>query len=236
MSKFIVAPELFELFPELCFGVVVAEGIDNAAAAPAITELLQTRTLALAERLSGTDVREHPHIAVWRQAFQKLGLNPNKYPSSIEALAKRVAKGAGLPSINPVVDLGNAMSVTHLLPMGAHDMDVLPGDIEVRLGRPDDIFIPFGAAEPEGVDPGEVVYATGNQIRTRKWVWRQGEKAKVVAETRRIFIPIDAFDGVTGQAALAARSELAGAIERFFGVAPRVYWVDRNTPSVEITA
>lgn len=234
MAKFSVAPEMFQLFPNLCFGVVVAEGIDNRTVAPQIAELLRERTQALAERLGGTDVREHPHIAVWREAFGKLGLNPNKFPSSIEALAKRVAKGAELPSINPVVDLGNALSVTHLLPMGAHDLDVLPGDIEVRLALATDEFIPFGAVAPEAVDVGEVVYATGNQVRTRKWVWRQGEKAKVVPETSRVFIPIDAFGGVTDQAALAARAELAAAVERFFGVAPRVYWVDKDTPSVAI--
>jgi DNA/RNA-binding domain of Phe-tRNA-synthetase-like protein len=227
---------MFRLFPDLCFGVVVAEGIDNRTADPQIADLLRTRALALAERLGGTDVREHPHIAVWREAFQKLGMNPNKYPSSVEALAKRVAKGAELPSINRVVDLGNAMSVTHLLPMGAHDLDVLPGDIEVRLARSEDRFIPFGATEPEAVDVGEVVYATGTEIRTRKWVWRQGEVAKVTAETSRIFVPIDAFYGVTDQAARAARNELADAIGRFFGVAARVHWVDRNTPAVEITA
>lgn len=235
MIRFTVAPEIFQLVPDICLGVVVAEGIDNRAPNPAITDLLRTRTRALAERLNGTDVREHPHIAIWRESFQKLGLNPNKYPSSIEALAKRVAKGAELPSINPIVDLGNAHSVTHLLPMGAHDLDVLPGDIEVRLARAEDRFTPFGATEAESVDVGEVIYATGNEVRTRKWVWRQGEIAKVVPETSRIFVPIDAFYGVTDQAARAARDEMVAALERFFSVVPRVYWVDRDTPSVTIT-
>lgn len=234
MARFSVAPEMFSVFPEICIGIVVAEGVDNRGHAPEIADLLQSRTRALAQSLAGTDVREHPHIAVWRAAFQKMGLNPNKYPSSIEALAKRVAKSAELPAINTIVNLGNAFSVTYLLPMGAHDLDVLPGDIEVRLAKADDVFIPFGATEPEAVDVGEVVYATGNQVRTRKWVWRQGEKAKVAPETSRIFFPIDAFYGVTDKAALAARTELAEALERFCGCKPRVYWVDKDTPSVEI--
>jgi len=234
LAKFTVAPDLFSLFPDLCFGVVVAEGVDNRGSEPAITELLQARAQALAGELAGTDVREHPHVAVWRSAFTKLGSNPNKYPSSIEALAKRIAKKPELPSINKVVDLVNAVSVTYVLPMGAHDLDVLPGDIEVRLASPGDIFIPFGATEPEPLDDGEVVYATGNQIRTRKWVWRQGEKAKVVPESNRFFFPIDAFYGVTGKAAQAAQKELAAGLERFFGCTPRTYWVDKDRPSVDL--
>lgn len=225
---------MFDLFPNLCFGVVAAEGMNNHGEDPAIAALLRERTQALFARLAGSDVREHPHVAVWREAFTKMGLNPNRFPSSIEALAKRVSKGADLPSINKVVDLGNAMSVTHILPMGAHDLDVLPGDIEVRFAAADDVFIPFGATEPEPVDLGEVIYVTGNQVRTRKWVWRQGEKAKVVPESTRLFFPIDAFTGVTGEAAMAARTELAEALERFFGCKPRLFWVDKDTRSVDL--
>ncbi|HEY3364873.1 MAG TPA: phenylalanine--tRNA ligase beta subunit-related protein [Symbiobacteriaceae bacterium] len=232
--KFTVAPAIFERFPDLCFGVVVAEGVDNQGVDPEIANLVQAGALALSVAMGGMDVREHPHVAVWREAFRKLDLNPNKFPSSIEALAKRVVKKPEMPTINKVVDLGNSFSLKYILPMGAHDLDVLPGDIEVRFARPDDVFIPFGATEPEVPDAGEVVYATGNQIRTRKWVWRQGEMAKVVEQSQRIFFPIDAWYGVTDQAARAARSELAAALERFCGAKTRVFWVDRDHPSVEL--
>lgn len=234
MAKFTVAREIFEVFPAACFGVVVAEGVNNQGESAEITSLVRAQALTLAQELGGTDVREHPHVAVWREAFRKLGLNPNKYPSSIEALAKRTAKKPELPVINKVVDVVNALSLKYILPMGAHDLDILPGDIEIRLARAGDIFIPFGATEPEPVDEGEVVYATGNQIRTRKWVWRQGEKAKVVPESRTLFFPIDAFYGVTDKAARAARAELAALLEQHCGARTREFWVDNDTPSVEL--
>jgi len=234
LLKFTVAQEMFDLFPDLCFGVVVAEGVDNHGHDEAVAGLVAARARALAESLGDTDVREHPHIAVWREAFRKLGLNPNKFPSSIEALAKRVAKKAELPSINRIVDLVNAVSLKYILPMGAHDLEVLPGDIEVRLARPDDLFIPFDSTQPEAVDTGEVVYATGNQIRTRKWVWRQGEKAKVIEASDRIFFPIDAFYGVTDQAARAAQTELEQGLRQFCRAKTQVAWVDRENRSVHL--
>ncbi|MEW6547709.1 MAG: phenylalanine--tRNA ligase beta subunit-related protein [Bacillota bacterium] len=234
MSRFTVAREIFDLFPDVCIGVVVAEGVDNRGEDGEIRNLVRVHALALSEELGGSDVREHPHVAVWREAFRKLGLNPNKFTSSIEALARRIAKKPELPVINKVVDLVNALSLKYILPMGAHDLDVLPGDIEVRFARPDDVFIPFGSTEPEAVDVSEVVYVTGNQVRTRKWVWRQGEMAKVVEESRRIFFPIDAFYSVTDHAAKAARSELAALLERFCGARTRMFWVDRDNPSAEL--
>lgn len=83
-------------------------------------------------------------------------------------------------------------------------------------------------------DAFEVVYATGSQIRTRKWVWRQGELAKVAPATSRIFVPIDAFYGVTDKPAREAQAELAALVEHHFGVTARTFWVDRETPSVAI--
>lgn len=234
MSRFIVTPTLFELFPEVCFGVVVADNVDNQSANDDITELLKAQAKTLNEQLTGTNVREHPHINVWREAFRKLDLNPNKYPSSIEALAKRIAKKAEIPSINKIVDLVNLLSLRHLLPMGAHDRAILPGDIEIRLSRPGDLFYPFGSQEPETVDDGEIIYATGNEVRTRKWVWRQGEKAKVVPETNQLFCPIDAFYGVTDQAAKSAQAELATMLEQYCGAKTRQFWVDKDTPSIEL--
>ncbi|WP_334295952.1 phenylalanine--tRNA ligase beta subunit-related protein, partial [Clostridioides difficile] len=41
----------------------------------------------------------------------------------------RVAKNKKLPHINPIVDLGNSISLKYLLPMGAHDMDFRNDDV-----------------------------------------------------------------------------------------------------------
>lgn len=234
MAKFIVAPELFELFPEACFGVVVAEGADNRAGSEAVTGLLAAQAKALNKELGGINVREYPQVAIWREAFRKLDINPNRFPSSVEALAKRIANRAEVPSINKIVDIVNIMSLKYVLPMGAHDREILPGDIEIRLAGPEDEFIPFGKTDPEPVDEGEVIYVTGNQVRTRKWVWRQGEMAKVVAETERLFCPIDAFYGATDQAAKAAQAELAAMLEQYCGAKTRQLWVDKDKPAVEL--
>lgn len=41
-----------------------------------------------------------------------------------------------------------------------------------------DLFIPFGSTEYDNPEVGEAVYASGNEIRTRRWTWRQGENGK----------------------------------------------------------
>jgi len=228
--KFIVAPEIFALFPDACFGVVVAKGFPPGEH-PAVAAALAA-ALAAASGNFPDGVKNHPAIAVWRDAFAKLGLNANKFPSSVEALHTRAVKTGHIPSINAVVDLGNAVSLKYILPIGAHDIGRMTGDIELRISRPGDIFTPFGSSESEEVLPGEIVYADGLEVRTRRWIWRQGDKAKIGADSRDIFFPIDGFAGVTKDAVLAARAELAAACAAL-GCRTEEFFVDKDNPVAE---
>lgn len=57
-----------------------------------------------------------------------------------------------MPHINPVVDLGNAVSLKYTLPMSAHDLDGSSEDICIRLVQPGDTFLPFGCEAEEMPD------------------------------------------------------------------------------------
>ena len=160
--RFIVEEKVFETLPDMCVGVVVAKGADNSVENAAVAALLD-EAIALAEqRFAGKKVKEEPTIQPYREAFRALGINPNKYMCSIEALFTRIAKGKGMPHINPLVDLNNAVSLAHTLPMGTHDLGLSDEDIVLRFARPGDSFLPFGADEEEAPEAGEVVYAVGS--------------------------------------------------------------------------
>ena len=131
--RFVVKKEIFEELPSACFGVVMAKGIDNNNAYPEIEQFLDESIQAAMQRFEGRKVKEDPDILPYREAFRALNINPNKYFCSIEALFTRIAKGKGVPHINPVVDLGNAISLKYTLPMGAHDLGKSSEDICIRL-------------------------------------------------------------------------------------------------------
>lgn len=233
--QFFVSEEVFAQFPNICIGVVIAESIDNVRLSERIGALLQQAAGEAYAALNGTDVKAHPAVAVWRDAFSQLGLNPNKYPSSIEALAKRLSKRPELPRINNVVDLVNAMAVRHLVPMGAHDIDRVVGELAVRFTGAGEKFTPFGETEAETVDEHELVYTDAEEVRTRKWVWRQGEKAKVTEATRNVFFPIDGFYGATETNVRAAQADLAAQLTATFpDCAVRQYWIDCRNSAVAL--
>ncbi len=232
--KFRVYPEVFERLPNVCFAVVAAYGIDNRGEHKGIQELLMHSIEKVREEIGGTDIKKNRDIIPYRQAFSELGFNPNKYLSSIEAMVKRVAKGGDLPSINPVVDLVNAVSLQYMLPMGAHDMDALEGEIAVRFAVPGDTFVPLGETGEEAVEPGELVYADAKRIRTRRWIWRQSDRGKITAESRNIFFPIDGFRGENCNRMLEARNKLAALLSEHFGCRVEKYFIKDDCSEVDL--
>ena len=105
MSKFEVAAEVFEKLPTYCLGVVVARGVDNDTANVKVTQMMNDEMDAFVQRMAGVNLKEYPGIQPYRNAFLSLGMNPNKFMCSVEALSKRVQKGNRLPNINPIVSI-----------------------------------------------------------------------------------------------------------------------------------
>ena len=232
--RFAVAPEIFEIIPSLCFGLVLADGIDNTGDHPEIAVLLNGAAERARARFEGRRVKDDGQIIPYREAFRAFGVNPNRYRCSIEALFTRISRGLELPHINPIVDLGNAVSLDYTLPVGAHDVSH-GGEMSVRLAKSGDIFFPLEGGEPETPDEGEAVYAVGHEIRTRRWTWRQSAHGRIEPDTRRVFFPLDGFEGTNEGSVIAARDALARALERSFGCKTAVAYVNARCPSVEMS-
>lgn len=233
MNRFAVEPAVFEQLPDYCVGVVVARGLDNHSQSEAIGRMLDQAAADFAQANREANIRELPGVKACRDAFQALGMNPNKFMCSIESLMKRVQKSGALPHINTVVDLGNAFSLTYQLPMGAHDVDKLEGDIQIRFSTPEDHFLPMGETEMETMPAGELVYVSGHTVKTRRWIWRQSEDGKITGETCHVFFPIDGFQNVNGDDVLTARDALARLLEQDFGCQVVTGYVDRENNSFD---
>ena len=232
--NFKVENEIFEKLPNVCFGVVMARGIDNSKSHHEIESLLKESIQKAALHFEGKKVKEEPEILPYREAFRTLGINPNKYLCSIEALFTRIAKGKGMPYINPVVDLVNSVSLKYTLPMGAHDLSVSKEDICIRLAKEGDTFLPFGAEMEETPDVGEVVYAVGQQVRTRRWTWRQSEHGKITANSSDIFFPIDGFNDFNKNNVLKAQAELDTLLKNIFQCETKIGFVDSRNREMKL--
>ena len=225
-----VSQDIFAKLPTACFGAVAVRGLDNTRPQPELEAMLQENIAACEAYFEGVKPKESPAIVPYREAFRALDINPNKFLCSIEALFTRIAKKKGFPAINAVVDLGNAVSLRCGLPIGAHDLATMEDGLEVRPARAGDTFLPFGGEAVEVPDPGEVVYVSGTEVRTRRWTWRQSDVGKITGDTCDVLFPIDGFVSVNGQAVRAAMETFAAVLRAEFGVEAVLGFVDKDHP------
>ena len=77
-----------------------------------------------------------PVVSAVRGLFRAAGCDPTRYRPSSEALLRRVLKGEPLPSIHPLVDLNNCLSLRLAVPCCVLARDSIAAPLTFRGGQP----------------------------------------------------------------------------------------------------
>jgi DNA/RNA-binding domain of Phe-tRNA-synthetase-like protein len=214
--KFSISRDIFNLFPDYCRGIVFALGVQNSPTPLALLAKIREVETDIRTRIKPEEVSTHPRLQSWREAYRSFGAKPSEYRSSIESLTRRALKEP-IPSINTLVDIGNLVSLRHLVPVGGHAIDVIRHDIELRRAQGDEDFVAFGTDVHEHPLVGEIIYVEDKTVLTRRWTWRQANHTLVVPETRAIEINIDGLPPVTGPEVEAISKEVMDLVESYCG-------------------
>ena len=95
-----------------------------------------------------------------RELYRRFGVDPTRVRPSSEALLRRIKRGEGLPRVNSLVDVANAMSVQLQVPVGLYDLGKVKGEeLVVRLGADGEGYAGIGK-EKVNVH-GRIVVADG---------------------------------------------------------------------------
>ena len=215
--KSVLSPEVITMFPEFVRGVVVGRQINNSDESIQLVKLLKEIEKVTTQDESLQDIKNHPKIASWRQAYTSFGANPNKFVSSIESLCRRVWKGGQLPYINTAVALFNYISLKHIVPSGGDDIDCTDGDLRLTRATGTEPFTPFNSDIIEYPVEGEIIYADNSAVMCRRWNWRQGNHTKLTASTRNIAVNVDCLPPVSSEEAEEITGELARLLKEFCG-------------------
>jgi DNA/RNA-binding domain of Phe-tRNA-synthetase-like protein len=117
---------IFELRPDYRALLLAVDGI-RPGDSDEQGEALLAAAEASVRKLGGRPVEELEHIASWRDAYRAFGAKPQRTRNSLEALTRRAGSEAGLPRVNRLTDLYNAISVLHQVPLGGEDLDQYVG-------------------------------------------------------------------------------------------------------------
>jgi DNA/RNA-binding domain of Phe-tRNA-synthetase-like protein len=150
-------------------------------------------------------------------------------------MSRRVLRGNELPSINALVDIGNILSLRHLVPTGGHSLDAIEADISLRPADGSEEFVPFGSDEMEHPDPDEFVFVEGNTVLTRRWSWRQANHSLTLPSTKIIEFNIDGLPPVSMEEVELVAKDMFDLVGRFCGGDLSVQYITRDNPSISLT-
>ena len=212
-----VSDEVRTLAPGFTHLAIEAYGLVNGPSTEAGSALLDDAARRLALRLDGRAPHEDPHMAAWREIYTAFGSKPSRTRNSAEALAKRALSESGLPRINLLVDLYNAISVAHLIPVGGEDVDRIQGGMRLVRATGDEDFVTVAAGEEavEHPDAGEVVWRDGAGVTCRRWNWRQGPRTRLTEETRSGIFLLESLAPMSVAEVERAGAELAELLQKF---------------------
>jgi DNA/RNA-binding domain of Phe-tRNA-synthetase-like protein len=230
-----IADEIFARFPGYARGVVLAYDVTNGDSPGEIVSLLREAEASVHNQLKIETIAEHPRIKSWREAYRSFGARPAEFRSSIEAMARRALRNDPLPSINALVDIGNALSLRHLIPTGGHAIDVLTQDISLRLAKGDETFTPFGSDQAESPLPGEIILAEGNVVLTRRWTWRQANHTLTLPITKAIEYNVDGLPPIPVSEVDEICRQVMDLIRRYCGGRIRYEILTRDHPRMKLS-
>jgi len=219
---------VFDLRPDYRAMLVAVSGLTPGASDPASDALLETAEKTGQDALRLMPADQLPHVAAWRDAYRGFGSKPQRTRNSLEALLRRV--DSGLPRINRLTDIYNAISVIHQIPLGGEDLDRYVGAPQLRRATGQEPFDTVASGEKviEHPDPGEVVWCDDQGVTCRRWNWRQARRTQLSDHTTAGLFILDALDPVTDDQLHAAARDLVTHLDR---LGPDVQWARRLVTS-----
>ena len=203
---------VIELRPDYSALILVAEGLLPGPSDEASDALLADAEAFARKAMAGGAPEDLAPVAAWRAAYQAFGAKPKRTRPSVEALLRRV--DAGLPRIDRLTDIYNAMSVRHLLPIGGEDLDRYVGSARLVRASGEEPFDTVKDGEPvvDHPDRGEVVWRDDAGVTCRAWNWRQCVRTRITLSTTRAIFILDGLAELGDTALQSAGLDLAERI------------------------
>lgn len=205
-------PEVLARHSDYQVLLMTAENLAGGPSDDASNAALESAEAHARSLLSTTALDQIPHVARWREAYRSFGVKPRQARSSVESLLRRASDG--LPRIDRLTDIYNAVSVLHLMPVGGEDLDAYVGPPRLVVATGDEPFDTVANGEPVNEPPtqGEIVWRDDLGVTCRRWNWRQCTRTRLTPSTKNaLFI----FDGLAPSGATQLREAAEDLAGRF---------------------
>lgn len=144
--KIIIDQAIKSIFPNLQMGLVLAD-VEVKLSDNRLQNTMEKLCVDKMQQFTPELIREQSIVKLTKNAYRKLGKDPNRYRPSAESLLRRVASGKGLYQVNNAVDILNMVSIETGFSIGGYDADSICGKIFFGKGAVNELYEGIGRGE-----------------------------------------------------------------------------------------
>jgi len=141
--KILIQEELMNLLHSLRLGVISA-GVRCEPSSIIFKNKIENSVVEIRNQLNLDEIKNLEAVASARDAYKKIGNDPNRYRPSADALLRRIVKGSDIYRINNVVDALNLISIQSGFSIGGYDINKIEVNIELGIGKKDEPYKGIG--------------------------------------------------------------------------------------------
>lgn len=127
-----ISDEVQEVCPDLHV-LVIACDVKNTVSDEQLWKEITDEEITVRASMKLEEINKWQPVFATRQAYKRLGKDPNRYRPSAEALRRRILRGLPLYKVDTLVDLINLLSIRSGYSIGGFDASKIVGN-ELILG------------------------------------------------------------------------------------------------------
>lgn len=139
-----VSDEIYTAAPSFK-GVAIFAKVVNSPFSQGLWDEIDRLSVIYRDEHSIEQIKDNVNIQATRNAYKKLGKDPNRYRPSAEALCRRILRDLPLYKIDTLVDLINLVSIQTGYSIGGFDASKIVGNVlELGVGNENEPFEGIG--------------------------------------------------------------------------------------------
>ena len=170
--------------------------IDNSFFTNSLKNEIEHYYKHFCETITPVNIANDPYIRGYQTLHAKVGVNDKAMVASPESLINILFKHKTLRPINHIVDAYNYIAIKNRISIGAHDLGQITGNVELKLAKGNEQFIPLGRNKPQAVNEGEYCYIDDSNEVICRLDCRQCDKTKTSKHTKSCLFIIQGNENI----------------------------------------
>lgn len=189
-----ISDEIQKICPDL-YILVIACDVKNTISDEQLWKEITEEEMAVRASMKLEEINKWQPIFATRQAYKRLGKDPNRYRPSAEALRRRILRELPLYKVDTLVDLINLLSIRSGYSIGGFDVSKIVGnELVLGVGREGENY--------QGIGRGDLNIAGLPVYRDAQGgigtPTSDEERTKINLDTSRLLMIINGYSGEDG--------------------------------------